>query len=53
MHRCMEGIPRLYVDDVLQPQTPVNEDDGSSLDSLQELGVSVCFVFEEGEEIIL
>ena len=32
---------------------PMYEDDGSSLSSLQELGIVVCFVFEEGEEIIL
>ena len=29
------------------------EDDGTSLSSLQELGVGVCSVFEEEEEIIL
>ena len=32
---------------------PMYEDNGTSLSSLQELGVVVCFVFEEGEEIIL
>ena len=29
------------------------EDDGTSLSSLQELGVVVCFVFEEGEKVVL
>ena len=29
------------------------ENDGTSLSSLQELGIVVCFVFKEGEEIIL
>ena len=32
---------------------PMYEDNGTSLSSLQELGVVVCFVFEKGEEIIL
>ena len=42
-----------YLNGVVECFSPMHEDNGSSLSSLQELGVVVCFVFEEGEEMIL
>ena len=42
-----------YLYGVVECLAPMYKDNGSSLSSLQELGVVVCFVFKEGEEIIL
>ena len=48
-----EGGSLGYLYGVVECLALMYEDDGLSLSSLQELGVVVCFVFEEGEEIIL
>ena len=48
-----EGGSLGYLYGVVECFAPMHKDNGSSLCSLQELRVVVCFVSEEGEEIIL
>ena len=48
-----EGGSLGYLYGVVEGLALMYENNGSSLSSLHKLGVVVCFVFKEGEEIIL